>query len=62
MGGGIMPEGDGLRRAMTWMSVRRGEDPAAPRMRIIDEAAQRFDLTPNEVEFLVMNWKEPSAR
>lgn len=58
MAGGIMPEGDGIRRAMRWLSERRLEDPSAPRMRLIDEAGTRFDLTPVEVEFLVMNWKE----
>ena len=58
MAGGIMPEGDGLRRALRWLSERRLEDPAAPRMRLIDEAAQRFDLTPVEVEFLTSSWKD----
>lgn len=58
MAGGIMPEGDGIRRALRWLSERRLEDPAAPRMRLIDEAAQRFDLTPVEVEFLTSSWKD----
>ncbi|HET7755358.1 MAG TPA: hypothetical protein VFK85_15725 [Anaeromyxobacteraceae bacterium] len=55
---GIMPEGEGIRRALRWLSDRRLDDPSAPRMRLIDEAATRFDLTPVEVEFLVTNWKE----
>jgi hypothetical protein len=56
--GGIVPEGDGLRRALTRLSERRLENPSAPRAKLIDEAATRFDLTPLEVEFLVGNWKE----
>jgi hypothetical protein len=55
---GMLPEGDGIRRALRWLSDRRLEDPSAPRMRLIDEASTRFDLTPVEVEFLVANWKE----
>jgi hypothetical protein len=58
MAGGIMPEGEGLRRALRWLSDRRLEDPSAPRMRLIDEASTRFDLSPVEVEFLVANWKD----
>ncbi len=56
--GGILPEGDGIRRALKWLSDRRQEDPSAPRARLIDEAAIRFDLSPLEVEFLVGSWKE----
>jgi hypothetical protein len=55
---GILPEGDGIRRALRWLSERRLAEPSAPRVKLIDEAATRFDLTPNEVEFLLGNWKE----
>jgi hypothetical protein len=58
MAGGMMPEGDGIRRALRWLSDRRLDDPSEPRMKLIDEAATRFDLTPVEVEFLIANWKE----
>ena len=61
MAGGIMPEGDGLRRAVKWLSERRLADPSAPRMKLIDEAATRFDLTPVEVDFLVSAWKEAAT-
>ncbi len=56
--GGILPEGEGLRSALKWLSERRTEEPSAPRGKLIDEAALRFDLAPNDVEFLAMNWKE----
>lgn len=55
--GGILPEGEGLRRALLWLGERRTEDPQASRQKLIDEAAQRFDLSPLEVEFLSSNWK-----
>jgi hypothetical protein len=56
--GGIMPEGEELRRALRWLSERRVEDAQAPRAKLIDEAALRFDLSPVEVEFLLREWHE----
>jgi hypothetical protein len=55
--GGVVPGGDAIRGAMKWLSERREEDPQAPRMKLIEEAAVRFDLTPLDVDFLVNNWK-----
>ena len=59
--GGTIPGGEGLRSALRWLSDRRLEDPSAPRARLIDEAGLRFDLSPMEVEFLLQNWKDPTA-
>ncbi len=56
--GGILPEGDALRSALRWLAEQRLAEPGAPRMKLIDEAALRFDLAPNDVEFLATNWKE----
>jgi hypothetical protein len=56
--GGVLPGGEGIRGALKWLSERRQEDPAAPRMKLIEEAALRFDLTPIEADFLARNWKE----
>lgn len=50
-------EGDGLKKAMRWLSDRRQDDPKAPRAQLIDEAGAKFDLTPLEVQFLYDNWK-----
>ena len=44
----ILPHGEGLRRAVRWLSEQGRHDAAA-----IEEAAQRFDLTPLEEEFLL---------
>ena len=56
--GGVVPGSDALKSALRWLSEQRMADPAAPRLKLIDEAALRFDLAPNDVEFLAMNWKE----
>lgn len=44
----ILPHGEGLRRAVRWLSAQRRHDAAA-----IEEAARCFDLTPLEEEFLL---------
>ncbi len=49
---------DGIRGALRWLSERRRDEPTAPRLKLIDEAARRFDLTPLEAEFLIRNWRE----
>lgn len=54
-------EGDGIKKALRWLSERRQEAPQARRGALIDEAATRFDLTPLEVEWLLANWKEDAA-
>lgn len=56
--GGVQPRGESLRLAMKWLSEQRHYEPHAPRMRLIEEAALRFDLTPLDVDFLAAAWKE----
>jgi hypothetical protein len=57
MASGLDREGDGLKKALRWLSDRRREEPQAPRTKLIEEAGTRFDLTPVEVQFLYDNWK-----
>ncbi len=56
--GGFVPGSDAIRNAMRWLAERRGHDPAAPRSKLIEEAAARFDLSPIDVEFLMTSWRE----
>ena len=56
--GGVVPAGDGIRSALRWLAERRQADPAAARMKLIEEAALRFDLTPLETDFLARSCKE----
>jgi hypothetical protein len=55
-GGGLVPEGESLRRALRWLDDRVKEDPRLDRARLVGEASVRFDLTPVEEEFLLANW------
>ncbi len=57
-GGGIPPKGDALRRALLWLAEQRQLDPKATRAKLISQAAERFDLTPLEEDFLIGEWKE----
>ncbi len=47
-----------IRTALQWLSAQRRERPEASRMKLIEEAAVRFDLTPIEADFLATSWKE----
>lgn len=53
---GILPHGEGIRRALRWLDDRVREAPGVPRAKLVEEAAVRFDLTPLEAEFLLANW------
>ncbi len=48
----MLPEGEDIRRAIKWISLRREETPGAPLAKLIEEAAFTFDLSPLDQEFL----------
>ena len=50
--GDIRPEGERIRQAVRWISETVKEHPERPRREVILEAETRFDLTPQECEFL----------
>jgi hypothetical protein len=49
----IIPEGEALRRALAWIAENRQSEPRRSTLQLVDEAALRFDLTPNEEEWLL---------
>jgi hypothetical protein len=55
-GGGVVPQGEGLRRALRWLDERVRDEPKADRGKLVNEASVRFDLTPMEADFLLQNW------
>lgn len=55
-GSGVAPHGEGLRRALKWLDERVREEPGLDRLKLVSEAATRFDLTPLEEDFLVGSW------
>ena len=56
---GLGPHGEALRTAMRWLDERAREDARSDRLKLVSEAASRFDLSPLEEEFLVSNWVRP---
>ncbi len=48
----ILPEGEQLRRAVKWISDERLENPDARLFKLIEDACLKFDLSPNDAEFL----------
>jgi len=48
-----MPEGEGIRKAIKWISCEREEHPDKTIQQLINEATLRFDLSPREGEFLL---------
>jgi len=47
----LFPEGEALRQAVRWVSELHTYDLAT-----IEEACQRYDLTPNEEEFMMCHF------
>jgi hypothetical protein len=47
-----MPEGEDIKKAIKWISLRREETPEMPTAKLIEEAVFQFDLSPLDQEFL----------
>ena len=42
-----------IKQAVRWIDERLLDDPRADRLRLVDEAARQFDLSPLDTDFLV---------
>ena len=49
----ILPDGEHVRRAVRWISDRRREETTVSSVKLVDEAARLFDLSPMEGEWLM---------
>lgn len=49
----MMPKGEKIKRAITWVSEMRNDFPQKELMGLVNEANMRFDLNPGESEFLI---------
>lgn len=47
-----------IKQAVRWIDDRLTDDPAADRTKLVDEAAQRFDLSPLDADFLYRHLAE----
>ena len=58
----ITPTGESLRRAVRYVSDQLREDTHKPLLSLVDEASQRFDLTPKQSEYLIHFYREARQR
>jgi hypothetical protein len=49
----IQPKGEKIRSAVKWISQSLQDDPASPFRKLIEEACQKFNLSPLDEEYLV---------
>ncbi|VAW15589.1 hypothetical protein MNBD_BACTEROID05-24 [hydrothermal vent metagenome] len=47
-----------VRKAVAWVNKELGQDPLADKTKLINEASQKFDLTPIESEDLASEIKK----
>ncbi|MBF0467455.1 MAG: hypothetical protein HQK61_00985 [Desulfamplus sp.] len=55
----IQPQGESLRKAIQWISEEREAKPGQNASLLAEQAAIKFDLTPDDSEFLLRFVKEP---
>jgi hypothetical protein len=51
-----------IKQAVKWIDDRLRDEPGADRLRLIDEAARRFDLSPLDTDFLTRHLAERSRK
>ncbi len=61
----MQPKGDQLKKAITFISEKREQNPGitpAQLIRLVDEAALQFDLSPKDGEFLLRFVKDDNSQ
>jgi len=53
----VLPQSESLRRAVKWISEELKNDENQDKMKLLNEATLKFDLSPNEGEFLYKMYK-----
>ncbi len=48
----IQPQGEDLRKAVKWISEEKTKNSGINLLNLINEACMKFDLSPNDSEFL----------
>lgn len=56
----IQPQGENLRKAISWISEERIAKPDQSSVMLAEKAAIKFDLNPDDSEFLLRFVKEHS--
>ncbi len=56
----VQPQGEALKKAIQWISERRRKYPNVSVVKLADEAALQYDLSPKDSEFLLRFVKQES--
>jgi len=49
-----------IKQAVKWLDEQLSDNPAGDRVKLVDEAARRFDLSPLDADFLFRHLAERS--
>ena len=49
----VQPQGESLKKAIEWISEQRRKHPDISAVKLANDAALRFDLSPKDSEFLL---------
>ncbi|HOE80164.1 MAG TPA: hypothetical protein PLB14_04965 [Smithellaceae bacterium] len=49
----IMPDSENVQKAIKWISASLEDDASQSKLKLIESAASRFDLSPKDTEFLM---------
>ena len=55
---GLMPEGEGIRKAVRWISAMLQDNPDLTLWKLEEEAITRFDLNPMDAEKLLQFYRD----
>ncbi|MDT8378519.1 MAG: hypothetical protein RQ739_06460 [Desulfotignum sp.] len=56
----VQPQGEALKKAIQWISEQRRKKPDASVVKLANDAALKFDLSPKDSEFLLRFVKKES--
>jgi hypothetical protein len=48
-----MPDSENVQKAIKWISASLEDDASQSKLKLIESAASRFDLSPKDTEFLM---------
>ena len=54
----LLPDGEDLRKAVKWVSIKFQENPDQPLHPLVQEAIFTYDLSPKDGEFLISFFRQ----
>jgi hypothetical protein len=57
----MMPQGEDIRRAVKWIAENLDANPEQPRIKLIEQAVFKFDLSPIDTEFLMNFFRKKTS-